>query len=288
MHQASRRATPDRAAETLTITTSFRVEHIRRRNCFAAPLRAIDVLKRPTPVRNGFWIHTSYINHSCLPNSVRTFLGDMLFLRATRDIAVGEEITAQYVTPELTYDDRQSKYKSTWNFECDCDMCEVDRKTGAKIERDRMQLFEELKGAAQKLGEKPTFTALKKFAKRLRDLEALYSADAYAELPKLCLVHPTLFLTEAWRGLNNTDKTIEYATRLLRYFGVKAEFAGDTFTVAHNAGLINVECVRALKYLAEAYTSKAQHNLASSITSTAQIWFRIITGTDVGSKEFLS
>ncbi|KAH7073121.1 hypothetical protein BKA63DRAFT_577199 [Paraphoma chrysanthemicola] len=265
----------------------FRVEHIRRRNCFAAPIRSVDVLTRPTPVRNGFWIHTSYINHSCLPNSVRTFLGDLLLLRATRDIAAGEEITAQYVAPELAFKDRQHNYQSTWGFECDCELCKVDSKAGTQVEQERAAIFEELKTTAQKLGGKPTVTALKKFAKRLRELEALYDEDAYSALPKLCLVHPTLFLTEAWRGLKNTDRTIDSATRLLRYFGIEVRTEGDEFRISRNSGMVNVECVRALKYLAEGYTSKGRAELASSIMRTAETWFRIITGTDIGSEEFL-
>ncbi|KAF2831890.1 SET domain-containing protein [Ophiobolus disseminans] len=265
----------------------FRIEHIRRRNCFAAPLRAVDVLTTPTSVRNGFWIHTSYLNHACLPNSVRTFLGDILFLRATRDISAGEEITSQYVVPELTIADRQQKYKETWGFECDCRLCRADSDVGVEVERERMRLFEELKATAQKLGSKPTVTALKKFARRLRDLEVIYSKEAYEHLPKLCLVHPTIFLAEAWRGLNNVEKTIEYSTRLLRYFGITIQVDGNVFSVLENCGLINVECVRALKYLAEGYKSKNQLETASSVTSTAQVWYRIITGADLGSKEFL-
>ncbi|KAF2033869.1 hypothetical protein EK21DRAFT_57881 [Setomelanomma holmii] len=265
----------------------FRVEHIRRRNCFAAPMRSVDVLTQATPVRNGFWIHTSYINHSCLPNSVRTFLGDMLFLRTTRHIRAGDEITAQYVTPELTLGERQEKYKSTWGFECDCRLCQVDDQVGPAVEQERMALFNELKVTAQKLGAKPTKTALKRFAKRLRELEVLYREDHYADLPKLCLVHPTLFLTEAWRGVKNTDKMIESATKLLRYFGIEVLALGIDFEIAKNSGLVNVECVRALKYLAEGYTTKGQPELASSILRTAKVWFKTITGTDVGSEEFL-
>jgi hypothetical protein len=215
-------------------------------------------------------------------------MGDLLLLRATRDISAGEEITAQYITPELTSQDRQQKYRGTWGFECDCRLCEVDGKVGSKVERARMEIFEELKGMAQKLGSKPpTTTALKKFAKRLRDLESLYTDEAYANLPKLCMVHPTLFLTEAWRGVNNTDKTVDSASRLLRYFGIETQIANDAFTVLHNNGLVNVECVRALKYLAQGYTLKGQDNIASSIMATAQVWFRIITGADVGSEQFL-
>lgn len=211
----------------------------------------------------------------------------MLFLRATRDIAAGDEITSQYVAPELTIKERQQKYKGTWGFECDCRLCQVDRQAGQETEGQRLAVFEELKAAAQKLGSKPTVTSLKKFAKQLRGLEVLYDEEAYQRLPKLCLVHPTLFLTEAWRGLKNTDKMMESAVKLLRYFGIKVKIAGDSFSVLENCGLINVECVRALKYLTEGYAYKKQHELASSIISTAEVWFRIITGTDVGWKEFL-
>jgi hypothetical protein len=211
----------------------------------------------------------------------------MLLVRATRDIAVGEEITSQYIAPELTLSDRQQKYRSTWGFECDCQLCRVDGDIGTRIEQKRMSVFEELKSTAQKLGEKPTVTALKKFAKRLRELEALYSDEVYSNLPKLCLVHPTLFLTEAWRGVKNSDKVIDSATKLLRFFGIEVQAEGSEFKVTRNSGLVNVECVRALKYLAESYTAKGQLELASSIIRTAKVWFRIITGTDVGSDEFL-
>lgn len=271
------------------MTHSFRIEHIRRRNCFAAPARSLDVLKHPgMAVRNGFWIHTSYINHSCLPNSVRTFLGDLLVLRATRDISAGEEITAQYVTPELAHERRQEKYEGTWGFRCDCRLCELEGAIGREVERQRMDIFDELKVKALKLGQAPfTITALKKFAKRLRELEALYNEDEYAHLPRLCLVHPTLFLTEAWRSLKNNEKMMESAMKLLRNFGIQTEVEGAEFTVIANCGLVNVECVRALKYLAEGYRSMEQSELASSILATAKVWFKTITGADVGSQEFL-
>ncbi|KAH7401742.1 hypothetical protein DE146DRAFT_735078 [Phaeosphaeria sp. MPI-PUGE-AT-0046c] len=279
----------DVAEDTDVPVDVFRIEHIRRRNCFAAPIRSLDALRNPgIPVRNGFWIHTSYINHSCLPNSVRTFLGDLMLLRATRDISAGEEITAQYVTPELTTEDRQQKYKGTWGFECDCRLCEVERNVGSDVERQRMIIFEELKVKAQKLGHSPfTVTALKKFAKRLRELEALYGEDEYARLPRLCLVHPTLFLTEAWRSLKNNEKMMDSAHKLLRNFGIETKVEGAEFMVISNCGLVNVECVRALKYLAEGHISMGRAELASSIMATAKVWFRTITGADVGSEEFL-
>jgi hypothetical protein len=131
---------------------------------------------------------------------VRTFIGDIHFLRATRDIAPGEELTHQYVAPEIDIEDRQKKYSAVWGFECDCKLCELDGAVSAETRKQRLDKFEELKSSAMKLGERGiTITAIKKIARSLRDLEALYSPlegeDPYANLPRLALVHPTLFLT---------------------------------------------------------------------------------------------
>lgn len=267
--------------------TRFRIEHIRRRNCFSAFLRSLDLLTSHSVARNGFWIHTSYINHECLPNSVRTFIGDVLLLRATRDINAGEEITAQYIAPELTIEDRQQRFLGTWGFKCDCNLCTLDENVERNQERERMTIFEGLKSTAQKLGNKPTVTALKKFARRLRDLESTYDNTIYAELPRLCLIHPTLFLTEAWRTLKNTDKMIDSATKLLKNFGILTQVNGNVFEIRKNSGLVNVEAVRALKYMAEGYDNKGMVELATDIKATAKVWFRVITGADVGAEKFL-
>lgn len=265
----------------------FRIEHIRRRNCFAVPLRSLDLLSAPSIVRNGVWIHSSYMNHSCLPNSVRSFIGDMLFLRAARDIEQDEEITTQYLAPELEYETRQQKFETTWGFRCNCTLCTFDQSVGQAKEKQRMEIFEELRITAMRLGDKPTTTALKKFTKRLRDLEALYDDKVYAGLPRLCLVHPTIFLTEAWRTLKSTDKTIESARKLLSHFGITTRVEGEHFSVVKNLGLVNVEVVRALKYMGEGYTLQGMDKLAQETVEVARIWFRVITGSDVGVEDFM-
>jgi hypothetical protein len=215
-------------------------------------------------------------------------MGDMLFLRATCDIGEGEEITSQYVAPELMYGERQRKFKNTWDFTCDCTLCAVDKKAGVELEKQRMAIFEELKNMAQKIGAAPTITALKKMTKRLRDLEVLYNEDRYNGLPRLCLVHPTLFLTEAWRTLKNVDKMIDCANKLLLYFGIVTTAVDEKFQVCQNSGLVNVETVRALRYLAEGYATKGRVELGGRIRDVAKVWFKVITGAEVGMEEFLS
>lgn len=260
-------------------------------------MRSADLLlqapKANPELRNGFWTHGSYINHSCLPNSVRTFIGDIRFMRATRDIEVGEEITNQYISPDIDIEERQANYNATWAFQCDCELCVVDGNISENVRKERRRLFEELKGMVMRLGEKGmTVTSIKKIARALKELEELYTPskdgelDAYAKLPRLALVHPTLFLTEAWRNVKNIDKTIDYALKLLRNFGIVVKIEGSRLDIASNSGMVNVETVRALRYLAEAYTSKEETELAKQCMDIAHVWYTIITGTSVGAEEF--
>ncbi|KAF1974011.1 SET domain-containing protein [Bimuria novae-zelandiae CBS 107.79] len=278
----------------------FRIEYIRRLNCFSAPTRSTDVLSQPLnsnpELRNGFWTHASYINHSCLPNTIRTFIGDILLLRAARDIASGEELTNQYVAPDIDIGARQEKYRTTWGFECDCELCAVDGSLSEDIRTHRVKQFDELKSMVMKLSEKsaPTITSLKKIARGLRELEALYfstasdTEDPYAALPRLALVHPTLFLTEAWRSVKNVDRTIEYAVKLLRNFGILVTTEGShkVLNVEHRSGLVNVETVRAMMYLAEGYSSQGKEELAGQCVERAKKWYVVITGAEVGMGQF--
>lgn len=144
---------------------------------------------------------------------------------------------------------------------------------------------------AMKLGQTGTTkTSIKKIARNLRELETLYSLpgepDSYAQLPRLALVHPSLFLVEAWRSVKNVDKMLEYADKLLRNFGLIAVAKEGRFEIESNAGLINVEAVRALKYLAEGYTASGEETLAQQCLTIAKSWFLVITGSEIGTDEF--
>jgi hypothetical protein len=276
---------------------SFRVELIRRFNCFSVPTRSADLLSQAPntnpELRNGFWISASYVNHSCLPNAVRTFIGDIRFMRATRDIEAGDEITNQYISPDIDISSRQEQFRATWGFECDCELCLVDSVVSEHERKERRRLFEELKGMVMRLGERgTTVTAIKKIARAVRELEELYTSskdgqsDAYAKLPRLALVHPTLFLTEAWRNVKNVDKTIYYALKLLRNFGIVIKVEGSWLEIVSHSGMVNVETVRVMRYLSEAYTSKEEVELAKQCMDLAYLWYKVITGTAVGAEDF--
>lgn len=64
-------------------------------------------------------------NHSCDPDTVRYFDGDRVIIRATRNIAPGEQISENYgpIFTQEPQHERQLKLKETYKFECQCEAC---------------------------------------------------------------------------------------------------------------------------------------------------------------------
>lgn len=64
-------------------------------------------------------------NHSCDPTTVRYFEGTRVVIRATRNIAVGEQISENY-GPIFTQEpehERRLQLKEKYKFECQCEAC---------------------------------------------------------------------------------------------------------------------------------------------------------------------
>ncbi|XP_063696193.1 SET and MYND domain-containing protein 4-like [Culicoides brevitarsis] len=64
-------------------------------------------------------------NHSCNPATVRYFNGNQVIIRATRNIAIGEQISENY-GPIFTQEpkhERQLQLKEKYKFECRCEAC---------------------------------------------------------------------------------------------------------------------------------------------------------------------
>lgn len=65
----------------------------------------------------------SLINHSCDPNSVMTFDGRSLSVRALREIAKDEEITISYIDNTNPTHKRQEELTERYFFKCECTRC---------------------------------------------------------------------------------------------------------------------------------------------------------------------
>lgn len=134
----------------------------------------------------------SYINHSCLPNSYKVFIGDILLLRAIRPIKAGEELTLSYVN--LQEQKRRQYLKKTWGIDCRCPLCAAEASDGSKTVQSRVRASRELIGrhaiAEVKSAAVPTDKIMQKAKTLLQQVNDSYDEAAYADVPRLVSILP--------------------------------------------------------------------------------------------------
>ena len=101
----------------------------------------------PAPQRtssNGsaIWIRMSCMNHACVPNVHGSYYGEMLIVRAARDIAAGEELFINYC-PFTDVASRQQTLDH-WGFQCTCPACIEELKTTTEQLDDRESIYKQL------------------------------------------------------------------------------------------------------------------------------------------------
>ncbi|KAH5568768.1 hypothetical protein HBI24_225390 [Parastagonospora nodorum] len=161
----------------------FRIHDIMSRNAFGPGNQFGEENARNAST--GLWVYAAYINHSCIPNATKEYIGDMMILRATRAIAAGEEIFHAYDVSS-DYDARQASLMTTWGFKCACKLCEAESKDSAEVRAKR----EELRGEADGIVAREHWANVKRLtivkAQRVaRGIEETYDAKRYEGLPKL-------------------------------------------------------------------------------------------------------
>jgi hypothetical protein len=111
----------------------------------------------------------SGLNHSCAPNCEVAFAEDnAVFVVATRDVALGEELTISYVDASGADDERREELRETYGFECACARCERGGKEAKKPKKPAPAAKKAAKKpapAARKAAKKPA-PAAKKAAKK--------------------------------------------------------------------------------------------------------------------------
>ncbi|KAI0122417.1 hypothetical protein F4814DRAFT_408670 [Daldinia grandis] len=129
----------------------------------------------------GMWPIASRINHSCIGNCRRAFIGDMQIVRATQDLEAGMELHFMYLSPELndTYEETQKKLKNGWGFVCDCALCLYKKSTPQSITKKRKTLFLTLQPLFKR---SLTPTQQSRARKIMEDLEKTYADKQDAPL----------------------------------------------------------------------------------------------------------
>ncbi|KND88680.1 Protein unc-45 [Tolypocladium ophioglossoides CBS 100239] len=166
------------------VVDSFLVEKIISLNSFGAPRTSratfSDTMsdhmnmksgENPGHTTCGIWLLASRINHSCVSNCDRSFIGAMQIVRATRDLQAGTELFFYYwpPVPLESYEEAQ-KHLSNWGFTCGCELC-MDRKATPKATLQRRKV---LHGDLKKVLKGHRATNFSKAQRLLKQLEETY------------------------------------------------------------------------------------------------------------------
>lgn len=200
------------------VVDAFQVHDIVARNSFGIPTPTPQSAKADqwgvytsqsdgssnlNPQNSAIFCHAALINHSCLSNVEKRFMGDLIIVRAYRSIGEGEEILLDYA-PGLFNDarSRSNAFARTWQFSCDCQLCVAESQQPDETLDLRIALTAEAHALSEELSRNmPTSVSRDADIGRLvalaKQLEASYAAD---ELPKcLAYVYTTLALLHGGR-----------------------------------------------------------------------------------------
>lgn len=91
----------------------------------------------------GLWPMAALFNHSFVSNAWRSFIGDMIIIRASRDLDPDTEITISYRQSTEESDERAYLHQN-WGFECRCNICLDHKFTSGEMFTKRRQVQEKM------------------------------------------------------------------------------------------------------------------------------------------------
>ncbi|KAM0239589.1 hypothetical protein ACHAP5_008237 [Fusarium lateritium] len=164
------------------IIDTFQIHDIVQRNAFGPGQQTED--EDISNASTGLWIRASYINHSCISNSKKDFIGDLVIFRATRRIAAGEEITHSY-DESSDYEARKAAIQRSWDFECRCQLCVVEEAESGHLRRRRTLAEAKANEFAENNNPVEASRMVVRRAKMLRQaLNETYDVKRYKGLPR--------------------------------------------------------------------------------------------------------
>lgn len=202
------------------------------------------------PRSAGVWILASYINHSCLPNIERAFIGDMIVIRAAQNLAAGSELTHSYISILSGLEERQNGLK-IYGFQCDCRRCQIDKNTPLACRLKRDQIINDLETENSKLAMINSKVVLDKIERLLDEFDATYTLPP----PQIPRTEVYMELYIAILNLRRWDRSAEVVTmvhRLLNFSGYHVRISKTRFRITY-WGSVNDFTVIGLAYMWEAY-----------------------------------
>ncbi|RMZ18041.1 hypothetical protein D0860_00011 [Hortaea werneckii] len=239
-----------------------------------------DIEEDPAPEEPsiGIWIAASYMNHACDGTAVRAFLGDMMLVHATKDIAKGQEILIPYLEPEMDHAVTSARLQGQWGFTCHCLICTAETK-GSQTQRAKRTAL--VKKAEEMLSQHvpdliglPNPLVVAKFEELYSQLKETYDCKTFATVPRVALVEVGTWLCQSCWNYWDPAKLAETAVRVLRDAGYGINIVGQRLQVDYTHCMIGNGAVDGSIYAWTAYARQGERKLAEQFkTLSAQLYF---------------
>jgi hypothetical protein len=236
-------------------------------------------------ISTGLWIHVANANHACLSNAWRSFLGDMIILRAARDIKNGEEITLCYQKPAPLLEDRQKTLSDSWGFRCNCLLCTSEAELGVKMHT----LAEHVETSLAFMGDRNLDAILAADSELIamaeivaEDLEEVYADNLMRGLPCLGMVDVWQWLCQTYCQHRNRNQVKRCATKVLEGYGYIITLQDSQVSMDVTHGIPMVGVVDALMYLAGVAEGEQKTQVSLGFKVWARKIYEIVTGNMTG------
>ncbi|KAL4920601.1 hypothetical protein BDW62DRAFT_176862, partial [Aspergillus aurantiobrunneus] len=270
------------------VVDTFLIERIIMLNCFGCPLSSReshihDIRERQSYTDKqfhscGVWLLASYINHSCTSNARRSFIGDMMIVRATADLPANTEITFWYKSPWDNDSQEKPVDLQHWGFKCSCAICNDLLATANTELTRRKTLIVSLQKAFK--SRNPNSARIESI---LSAVEETYRRPA-SEIPRPDIWGGYLSLAMLHESRGQSQKSIKFALKSLESLGYIVEGAQlprEPGTPLHvkKWGLMADRLVGCWMTLSRAYHD-ASPDLVAQAEGYARITYRICVGED--------
>jgi hypothetical protein len=162
----------------------------------------------------GICLKISYINHDCLSNATTNWIGDMIILRAARDMDAGAEVLISYKNVSSDGSVERTDKMRKWGFLCQCIYCKDARETDASVVEKRKNLM----GRVSRIPMTGDATAQAKVELLVKAIEATYTRPAH-EVPRLLCAEALETMGATQAGMKQDAKALATSVKILECLG---------------------------------------------------------------------
>lgn len=218
-----------------------------------------------------------------------------MMVRAVRDIKAGEEILTSYQPASTRFPKGKEKLEQ-WGFQCDCPLCQLERKLPASVFTDRERIVQEASDfitanprTQANLGQPVSAAKLAQAKAILSRFESTYEMPMYETFPRLNCVSLDLWLVQASLSAVQAGLSpmldIAATTRLMQDLGYRVKVKNSKASIDRTNGVVWPEVVHAAMYSQMAWRLAGKPEAATAFVDLAKEVYLAIGGAMDGFEE---